>query len=116
MNRGEEHSPWRMVCHGKPERCLVIGGKRLPLCARCFGTYSGIPLGILVSVIFLSAESISPTFLFILTLVALVPTAVDGTLQESTRWESSNLLRTLTGLLLGTVMGVDIWWILMNLG
>jgi uncharacterized membrane protein len=35
------------VCHQIPEHSLMIGGQPLPLCARCTGTFLGVPVGLL---------------------------------------------------------------------
>ena len=37
---------WGYVCHGKADRCLAVGGGPMPLCARCFGFYVGLLIGI----------------------------------------------------------------------
>jgi uncharacterized membrane protein len=33
------------ICHQIPERSFFLGGRHLPLCARCTGTYLGIAIG-----------------------------------------------------------------------
>ena len=35
------------VCHQLPEHSLAIAGQTLPLCARCTGTFLGVPAGLL---------------------------------------------------------------------
>ena len=33
------------ICHQIPDRSFTLGGRRLPLCARCTGTYLGVAIG-----------------------------------------------------------------------
>src|SRR5690606_1713663 len=35
-------------CHRQPERSLLVDTSQLPVCARCFGIYTGLGLGALV--------------------------------------------------------------------
>jgi hypothetical protein len=35
----------RQVCHQRPERSFHLGGVAMPVCARCTGLYSGVPVG-----------------------------------------------------------------------
>jgi uncharacterized membrane protein len=35
------------VCHQIPERSFILGGRQLPLCARCTGTFLGALLGVI---------------------------------------------------------------------
>ncbi|MFW6038297.1 MAG: DUF2085 domain-containing protein [Candidatus Saliniplasma sp.] len=100
-------------CHGKKERCFKIRGWTLPICSRCFGFYFGISVGLLFSsLLSIFANGISPAHLFLISLLALIPFGMDGILQELTSWESSNPLRFFTGILLGTVIGMDIYWLI----
>ena len=39
------HEIFSHICHQKGDRCLILGGTALPVCARCFGIYLGIFLG-----------------------------------------------------------------------
>ncbi|KAB2909960.1 MAG: DUF2085 domain-containing protein [Ignavibacteriaceae bacterium] len=41
------------ICHGISDRCFHINGAALPLCARCFGIYSGLFLGSFLSLFLL---------------------------------------------------------------
>ena len=38
-------------CHGIPERCLTIKGKKMKICARCFGTNIGHILAFLLFIV-----------------------------------------------------------------
>ncbi|MGM0405032.1 MAG: DUF2085 domain-containing protein [Thermoplasmatota archaeon] len=103
--------PRSFICHGDEERCFRFRGRALPICSRCFGFYSGIALGVVLGIFFIE---MSPLYLFILTLLTLIPLAVDGSLQELTSWKSNNPLRFMTGILLGTMIGLDIYWLVVG--
>lgn len=82
----------RMIfwCHGIPERCLCVGSRRLPICARCTGIAVGCILGIVYVIIFPSTVSVASLFL-------LLPLIIDGSGQLVGLWNSTNLRRFFTG-------------------
>jgi len=81
-------------CHRKPERCLHLKGKPMPLCTRCFAMLLGylfVPFAIFSSIIV-------PLWI---PLLLISPLLADGFTQ---RWKwrtSNNRLRFVTGLLFG---------------
>ena len=80
-------------CHKLPERSFFYKGKQFPICSRCTGIYLGffifIPLFWILSVnIFWS-------------LLAIIPTVIDGLTQAYFNRESNNFLRFSTGILAG---------------
>ncbi len=102
---------WRkLVCHGRSDRCLRVGARVMPICARCFGFYTGMATGFILGS--LMAPDVNSTTLFLLTALAIVPMAVDGLRQELFERESCGTIRLLTGGLAGVMIGLDIWWIL----
>ncbi|RLG19077.1 DUF2085 domain-containing protein [Candidatus Micrarchaeota archaeon] len=91
-----------LLCHGRPERCFAIGGKRMPICSRCTGIYIGVIFGL----IFLSGAVWNlylqdRVLAFLLLLSTLVPIAIDGMLQFFALIKSNNARRFFTGLLAG---------------
>ncbi len=78
-------------------------GYKFPVCARCFAIYLGLLLGA-TAFFFLSLfglippDDMLPIALFLL---AIVPLAIDGTIQLFTSYESTNQIRFFTGLLAG---------------
>jgi len=79
------------TCHRLPERSLQLPWGTCGLCARCTAFWSGVAAG---SVLLLRPRLRPPFwsgFLLVLPLVA------DGLLQQHTSYESTNLLRVLTG-------------------
>ncbi|MDX1271836.1 DUF2085 domain-containing protein [Bizionia paragorgiae] len=95
-------------CHRLPERSFFFKGKQLPLCSRC----TGINLGYFFMPIF--ALGFLKISLF-WTIIMILPTYIDGTLQAFTNYESNNKLRFITGLISGigtmsliTIIGVYI--------
>ena len=96
------------ICHGKEERCLTVFGQKLPICSRCTGFYSGILIGFISKPLF---SNFDVEFLFIFSLIGLIPLGIDGIFQEVTDHESSNVIRLSTGLFCGLFIGMDIYWI-----
>jgi len=75
-----------------PERSFFIGGYQFPLCARCTGILAGHVIGIVVS-IFRNVSFWS--------LIGTIPLIVDGSIQQFTSYESTNIRRVCTGVLYG---------------
>jgi uncharacterized membrane protein len=98
------------VCHRKPERSFFYKGKQFPVCARCTGIHIGYlfyPL-LLFKVIWFS---------FPVTILLILPTAIDGFTQAYWNRESNNWLRFVTGLAAGVglmtfacYIGIWIWY------
>lgn len=101
------------VCHQIPEHALVVGGQALPLCARCTGTFLGLPAGLLA--LWAAGQgrrSGMPRggMRFVLALPVLA-WAVDGTnalvgdlLGRPWLYEPTNALRLITGTGLGLAL------------
>ena len=91
------------VCHTLPGRTLALGGRYLPVCARC----SGIYLGVAAAYLYLLARrgfkvNALPRLGVSLALVAtLLPLAVDGVTSYAGLRASNNVIRLVTGLLAG---------------
>ena len=99
-----------LICHGKEERCIKFGRKVMPICARCFGVYTGLGIGFIFGLL-LNISYLSSTLLFFLTIFAVIPVGIDGLLQELSNWDSKNEIRIVTGGTLGILLGLDIVWI-----
>ena len=104
--------PWSFVyslgdrmCHQKIDRSLVFNGNQMPFCSRCTAIWLGIVLGLLL-LVFYKIE-LNRQFLFII-IICLIPIGVDGFGQLLGFWESTNLIRLVTGLLAGSVCGISL--------
>jgi uncharacterized membrane protein len=89
-------------CHGIPERCLVIGGRRMAICARCFGSCIGHCVAFFIMLFYF----LPPWYISIL---LIVPLAIDWSLQEFAGLISTNFRRLITGLFGGFGVGALIW-------
>ncbi|MFC4740902.1 DUF2085 domain-containing protein [Flavobacterium ponti] len=81
-------------CHRKPERSFFWKGKQFPVCARC----TGIHIGYLTFPIFLFGFV---TLNFWITILMIIPTYLDGTIQAFFNRESNNFIRITTGIIAG---------------
>jgi len=97
---------FRLMCHGKVERCLEIFGAPMPICARCVGIYAGMLLGI---VAFWAVPLLRERVMRAVAIVCAAPLAIDGLTQLSGLRESTNELRVATGIIAGLAFGL---WIL----
>ena len=84
-------------CHGHPERCLAWRGRRMPICARC----TGIVAGNLAALPWFAAQGLPGTGLALAGLALLLPAALDGGFQLTTRYRSGPARRLSTGLAAG---------------
>jgi len=102
--------PWSFVysagdrlCHQKADRSFFINDNQMPFCARCTAIWLGFTIGLGFMVFYVI--ELNGKFLFAL-LISLVPIGVDGVGQLFGFWESTNIIRVITGLLIGVVCGV----------
>ena len=84
------------ICHQYPTRSLWIMDRPFALCSRCFAGYFGFALA---SALFFLPLSYPRRFL--LGVCLILPGVVDPLVQLLTPYESSNILRVVTGLLGG---------------
>jgi uncharacterized membrane protein len=100
---------FRLMCHGRAERCLELFGVPMPICARCTGIYIGVLAGLAAFFAVKQAMAVSEKACRSIAMVALVPLAIDGLSQLTGLRESTNGLRMATGLIAGLAFGL---WIL----
>jgi len=97
---------FRMMCHGRIERSLLLFGVPMPICARCTGIYLGLLAGIaLFKLIPILRERVMRR----VAVLALIPLGIDGVTQLLGLRESVNPLRIATGVIAGLAFGL---WIL----
>ena len=89
-------------CHGIPDRCLSFRGKRMRICARCFGATTG---HLLSFILFLMGRLPSLWVAFMLLAMMLL----DWSLQAYARIPSTNFRRVITGFGGGLGVGTIIW-------
>lgn len=105
------------VCHRIPSHSIFIGGRQLPLCARCSGTYLGTLAGLIVLLgLGRGRANRFPPKRFLLVFGLFMATwAADGLNSYLTffpglphLYEPSNLLRLITGTLEGLALAAVI--------
>jgi uncharacterized membrane protein len=99
--------PFGFICHQISERSFHIHDDKLAVCARCFGVYAGILLGLLFYPLFRSLNDIRPLPKIWL-LLSTIPLAIDWGLTFFGIWENTHFSRFVTGAILGTACAVYI--------
>ena len=94
------------VCHRLAERSFILEEMQMPLCARCTGIYIGAFFAFCFFVWKNRVQAGKPFSVAqaILTGLAIVPVGVDGVGSYLGFWESSQLMRILTGTLVGAIV------------
>jgi len=82
-------------CHQIASRSYFLNENQMPVCSRDLGLFLGIPAGFLLA----SYRRIIVTPIYLIP--GLAPLAIDGTLQMLTSYESTNIVRLITGLIAG---------------
>jgi uncharacterized membrane protein len=82
------------VCHRLPERSYFFRGRQFPMCARCTGIGVGYILAAFIALFYGSLGLLTSILL-------IIPTSVDGTVQLLLRRESTNNRRLITGIAAG---------------
>jgi uncharacterized membrane protein len=93
------------LCHQKPERSLFINGNEMPFCTRCVAIWLGLAFG-LGFMVFFTIE-LNEMFFYAI-IVSLIPLGIDGVGQLFGFWESTNIVRLLTGIPAGITCGVAV--------
>jgi uncharacterized membrane protein len=100
-------------CHQKENRSLLLNGNQMPFCARCVSIYTFMAVGIALTVFprmprYDRINDLKAWWL----IIALVPIGIDGVGQLLGFWESTNLMRFITGGLCGLVVGIALGFML----
>ncbi|KQC05376.1 MAG: hypothetical protein APR53_07860 [Methanoculleus sp. SDB] len=103
-----------LLCHQMPERSYALAGIPMPLCERCFGILLGMTAlagaalvvrprrGFFAYAGGFLPKTRNPRLLVIATGICLgLPMVIDGTMQLATPYESTALIRIVTGFLYG---------------
>ncbi len=103
----------KYICHRKPERSFHINSHQFPVCARCTGFYTGLIVYLICNSIYTHNYDLN---MLMLSMVLMIPVAVDGFTQYFGLRESTNNLRFITGFIggIGLIISLKIIirWIL----
>lgn len=102
------YSIGRAVCHQFPDRTIEIGGKLLPVCARCTGIYAGMLVSFLALFLTKRIRGNKPPQIktAILLALSLFPFMADGAGSYLGFWRTNNWIRILTGASVGYAIPV----------
>ena len=88
----------KYICHRKPERSFFIKDHQFPVCARCTGFYTGLVVYLIVNHFYSHSYDFS---MLLISMILMVPVAIDGLTQYFGPRESTNNLRFITGFIGG---------------
>ncbi|AMD18385.1 hypothetical protein TL18_10425 [Methanobrevibacter sp. YE315] len=84
----------KYICHRKPERSFFIKGHQFPVCSRCTGFYTGLIVYLIFSCFYKHSYDIN---MLLISMILMIPVAVDGLTQYFGPRESTNTIRFITG-------------------
>ncbi|MFP4197079.1 MAG: DUF2085 domain-containing protein [Methanomassiliicoccales archaeon] len=87
-------------CHQISDRSYFLNGNQMPFCARDLGIFVGLVAGISLGLVFQVRIGV------LAFLLGMAPMVIDGGLQLFLDYQSTNPLRTSTGLMAGTVISL----------
>ncbi|MBW1650687.1 MAG: DUF2085 domain-containing protein [Deltaproteobacteria bacterium] len=99
------------ICHQYPTRSLWIAKRPCALCSRCMAGYTGIAIASLF--IWLPRKYFNR---LLIGFILIIPGIADGIIQLSTDYESSNLLRIITGFVGGIGIFILLYPLSFNFG
>lgn len=102
---GSIYSCGDRMCHQIPERSFILNENQMPFCVRCTAIWIGLAVGLGFMVVF--SFELNEKFFAVL-LLSLLPLGLDGVGQLLGFWESTNIVRLLTGIPAGLLGGVAI--------
>jgi uncharacterized membrane protein len=89
-----------LVCHQFPTRSFHYGAVQLPVCARCIGIYGGAAVA---SVVFAArARNLGAASPRTVLVASAAPMAITVALEWAGAWAPGNVIRALTGVVLGS--------------
>ena len=105
-------APWDSIygcgdrlCHQKEDRSFIINDNQMPFCVRCTAIWLGLAIGLVVMIFY--KIKLDGKFLLVI-FIGLIPIGIDGVGQLFGFWESTNMVRVITGGLIGFICGVAI--------
>ncbi|SEK20702.1 Uncharacterized membrane protein [Methanobrevibacter gottschalkii] len=103
----------KYICHRKPERSFHIKNHQFPICARCCGFYTGLIVYLICYQFYNHNYDLN---MLLISMILMIPVAIDGFTQYFSLRESKNNLRFITGLIGGIgliiFLKIIIRWIL----
>ena len=89
-----------VFCAEISDHSFYLNGNQMPFCARCTAINVGALIGMLIALFY------SPKFNLMLLTLGLLPMVIDGGMELVSSYQSTNLLRVITGLLAGMVVSL----------
>jgi uncharacterized membrane protein len=106
------------ICHRIDARSFHVGGRQLPLCARCTGTFLGAMVGVAGMLVMRRGRAgrLPPVAVLVVLVLFILVMGVDGVNSYLTLlprlphlYEPQNWLRLVTGMFEGLALGLLVW-------
>jgi uncharacterized membrane protein len=93
------------LCHQIQERSFILNDNQMSFCSRCTAIWLGIAIGLGFAVLY--KIEVDEKFILII-LIGIIPIGIDGIGQNLGFWTSNNIIRVMTGSLIGFICGLTI--------